>query len=274
MADERKLRPFILRWRAAVLNSVEPASMKLALLALAEFANPDGSGAIPGFPRLAAMTSQSEKTCSRAFHDANGRWFTRREVKLTGKSWRAYDYTLKLPDAVDTVSARSREGADTMTGANAGRSGHLEQKVRTFELEGAVTVSTVLGRAPRKSTKGKKRVSNGMTYQEWNDSPVEGEELIPEGHHVFAYADRVGLPREFLELCWHAFTQRYRDDDKARYRDWGTHFRKAVEGNWYSLWFIDAEGRYQLTTKGKQADIYHDTGIQGRAGTDIFAGAR
>lgn len=261
MSDERKQRPFILRWRAAVMNSAEPASTKLALLALAEFANPDGGGAIPGFPRLAAMTSQSEKTCRRAFEDANGRWFSREAVKLAGKDWRAYSYTLKLPEGADTMTARSREGADTVTGPNPGRCGHSGEMVRTLAPEGAVTVSTVLGRAPRKSTKEKKR-SQGMTFQEWEASMTD-DVLIPNDHHVFAYAERVGLPRSFLELCWHVFMKRYQEDGKARYSDWRSHFRNAAENNWYHLWWIDGEGQYQLTTKGRQADIFHRTGIQG-----------
>lgn len=272
MGNERRQRPFILRWRSSVLNSAEPSSVKLSLLALAEFANPDGSGAIPGFPKLAAMTSQSEKTCRRAFDEVDGRWFTRRPVKLSGKNWRAYEYALKLPEGADTTTARNREGADTTTGPDAGRCGHLEPKVRTFEPEGADTVSTVLGRAPRKSTKEEKQASppkgskrktkSRITYPEWAEAKHSDDVLIPPEHHVFRYAEKVGIPDDFLDLAWRCFRERYQNDERTTYADWGQTFRNAVEGNWYGLWWIDSEGQYVLTTKGKQADIFHQTKIQ------------
>src|SRR3546814_13684790 len=73
-----------------------------------------------------------------------------------------------MPEGADTVTARNREGADTVTGANPGRSGQSSHKVRTLTPEGAVTVSTVLGKAPRKSTKEGKRTRAPLrTMGEW-----------------------------------------------------------------------------------------------------------
>lgn len=83
---------------------------------------------------------------------------------------------------------------------------------------------------------------------------AQGEAPIPEGDPVFAYAEDVGIPREFLALAWGEFKHRYSQPEAKRYRDWRAVFRKAVRGNWLKLWWLDAgSGVYALTTVGEQA---------------------
>ena len=81
-----------------------------------------------------------------------------------------------------------------------------------------------------------------------------GVKAVPEGDPVFAYAQRVGIPAEFLDLAWQAFKRRYVEQypDK-RYRDWRRVFRNAVEGNWLRLWYVHPQSGYALTTVGVQA---------------------
>lgn len=248
-----------------MLNSSEPSSTKLTLLALAEHASPAGRECYPGVDTLARQTSLGERTCRRALDTAEGRWFTRVPMKFAGRDWRGYSYQLRLPDGAVTVTGPRREVAVTVTGPQDASCGHPEPEVRSLTPRAAVMVTDDLGKAPRKSTKGKKP-SPKVTFSQWMSSIPEDEQPIPPDHHVFDYATRVGLPVDYLELCWLVFMQRYQDDGKARYADWRTHFRKAAEGNWYGLWWIDADGAYLLTTKGKQADLFHRTGIQTTAG--------
>jgi uncharacterized protein YdaU (DUF1376 family) len=99
--------------------------------------------------------------------------------------------------------------------------------------------------------------SRKTTFTAWIESLPEGQDAIPETHHVFAYADRVKIPRTFLDLAWIAFERRYSSDPK-RYTDWPAVFRKAVEANWYHLWFMRPDGSYELTTAGRQLAV--DTG--------------
>lgn len=80
---------------------------------------------------------------------------------------------------------------------------------------------------------------------------------IPDGHPVFAYADKVALPRDFLALQWVEFKDRYQLPDAKRYKDWRTVFLKSVKGNWFKLWFVGADGQYALTTVGQQAQRSH-----------------
>lgn len=84
-----------------------------------------------------------------------------------------------------------------------------------------------------------------------------GRKPIAEDDGVFAYAEQVGIPIEFLRLHWLEFKARYGLPDAKRYKDWPTVHRKSVRGNWFRLWFIDAQGSVMLTTVGEQAKRVH-----------------
>ena len=90
-----------------------------------------------------------------------------------------------------------------------------------------------------------------------DDCRSSGTTPIPDGHPVFAYADKVALPRDFLALQWVEFKDRYQLPDAKRYKDWRTVFLKSVKGNWFKLWFVGADGQYALTTVGQQAQRSH-----------------
>lgn len=82
-----------------------------------------------------------------------------------------------------------------------------------------------------------------------------GENLIPVDDAVFAYADRIGLPHDFVALAWRWFKARYADKQQTGVRGWRQTFRNAVEGNWPKFWFPTEDGSWQLTTAGKQAKL-------------------
>jgi hypothetical protein len=86
-----------------------------------------------------------------------------------------------------------------------------------------------------------------------------GEQPIPNEDPVFAYAEKIGLPVEFLALQWDEFKDRYRKKEK-RYKDWRQHFGNSVRGNWFKLWYADQVGQYALTTQGIQAQRAHKEG--------------
>lgn len=84
-----------------------------------------------------------------------------------------------------------------------------------------------------------------------------GQKAIPEGHAVFGYAAKVGIPDDFLRLHWLEFKDRYTMPDAKRYKSWPTVFQKSVQGNWFHLWFAANDGSYALTTVGQQAQRNH-----------------
>ena len=90
-----------------------------------------------------------------------------------------------------------------------------------------------------------------------DDCRSSGATPIPEDDPVFAYADKVKLPRDFLRLQWVEFKERYQLPDAKKYKSWTTVFLKSVKGNWFKLWFVGADGQYALTTVGQQAQRSH-----------------
>jgi len=80
-----------------------------------------------------------------------------------------------------------------------------------------------------------------------------GEEAIPADDAVFAYAQRIGLPADYVALAWAWFKVRYADKKQAGVRGWRQTFRNAVEGNWPKYWYAEDAGGWGLTTAGKQA---------------------
>ena len=106
-----------------------------------------------------------------------------------------------------------------------------------------------------KAEKPKRSAVGLLTYLQ--SCKQSGKKPIAEGDAVFAYADQVGIPLEYLRLHWLEFKARYGLPDAKRYKDWPAVHRKSVRGNWFRLWFIDAQGNVMLTTVGEQAKRVH-----------------
>ena len=156
-------------------------------------------------------------------------------------------------------TARSRSESDRVT-----RDTTVTHPVATDESQRSAPVSSVSStpvpvpeeeqdqKTPPTPPTGGKRAQ--LTFTAWIKSVPAGTDAIPPDHHVFAYADRIGISREFLDLAWMAFERRYAAT-KKRYTDWPRVFRNAVEGNWAKLWFLRPDGGYDLTTVGRQLQL-------------------
>lgn len=96
------------------------------------------------------------------------------------------------------------------------------------------------------------------TFNTWlADAKAQGEKAISEYRPVWDYAKRVGLDPDWIEIAWIKFRERYGSDPNhksKRYIDWRRVFLRAVEDNWFGLWWAK-EGAFQLSTTGQQADI-------------------
>jgi hypothetical protein len=92
-----------------------------------------------------------------------------------------------------------------------------------------------------------------VTLGEWI-AELDGADAVPPGDPIFAYADRIDLPSDFLELAWLAIKHRYTEIQPTKaYTDWRAVFRRAVRENWMNLWYADPAGGFRLTTPGTQA---------------------
>jgi hypothetical protein len=96
-----------------------------------------------------------------------------------------------------------------------------------------------------------------LSFAEWIETcKTSGERPVPESDPVFEYAEKAGLPLDYIVLHWKEFKERYATDGK-RYKDWRAVYRKSVRGNWFRLWFFNADGVCTLTTQGQQANRIH-----------------
>lgn len=116
--DEPRERPFILQWRSAVLNSSLTSTQKLCLLVLAEWAELDGSDCFPAMESVAQKAGVNEKTVRRALDATEPLGWFRRQHRHSTKGWKHFQYTLSLPVAADTRSARSSVAPDNESGTN------------------------------------------------------------------------------------------------------------------------------------------------------------
>lgn len=114
--------------------------------------------------------------------------------------------------------------------------------------------------APKKEKKPREKREE-VTLKTWLETiKAKGEMALPPEHEVFAYAEKIKLPEEFIVLAWQVFKKDYTTDEKMklkRYALWRVHFLKAIKGNWLRLWWVDPQGAYLLTTKGLQAKVEH-----------------
>lgn len=84
----------------------------------------------------------------------------------------------------------------------------------------------------------------------------KGEKAIPDDDPVFDFADKAGIPDEWLRIVWREFAARYSDGSK-RYKDWRKTFRNAVRGNWFKVWYCGEDGKLALTSQGRVLDMAH-----------------
>lgn len=79
---------------------------------------------------------------------------------------------------------------------------------------------------------------------------AKGEKPIPDDDPIFDYAEKVGLPFEYLSLAWGWFKDQMAGKRKT---DWRAHFRNAVKGNWPKYWYPTDDGGWRLSPAGEQA---------------------
>ena len=87
-----------------------------------------------------------------------------------------------------------------------------------------------------------------------------GEKPISEYKPLLEYAEGVGLPMEFIQLCWNVFKREHLPEgtkEARKQKDWRRHFLNYVEKGYYKLWFFKPDGACELTSVGKQAQQFH-----------------
>ena len=95
---------------------------------------------------------------------------------------------------------------------------------------------------------------SAVELQTWIDSLPADEQPIPGDDPIIDYAEKVGIPYDYLLLAWEEFRERMAG---KRQKDWRAHYRNAVRANWFKLWWMRDGGECALTTQGEQAKRRH-----------------
>jgi phage replication O-like protein O len=96
-----------------------------------------------------------------------------------------------------------------------------------------------------------------MTFSDWlADCKAKDVDAIPKDDPIFAYADDLGLPIDFVRYAWLEFRRKYQKNSK-KYKSWPQVFGNAVRENWYGLWYGGDGEPFGLTTRGKQVKSEH-----------------
>lgn len=132
----------------------------------------------------------------------------------------------------------------------------MSQQVTVSKGEGEVKGELTTSPIPPDGGKPSRKTSAIALPTFLANCKTEGCKPIPANSPVIAYAKSAGIPDDFLRLQWCEFKDRYADGSK-RYKDWRAVFGKSVRGNWFRLWFAEADGTYKLTTTGLQAENTH-----------------
>lgn len=98
-----------------------------------------------------------------------------------------------------------------------------------------------------------------IVFKTWLENmKSRGEKPISAYPPVWEHAKAVGLDPDWIQIAWAKFCDRYLCDPQyaaKRYIDWRRHFLNAIEGNWFNLWRAADDGKFCLTTVGRQADL-------------------
>jgi len=96
----------------------------------------------------------------------------------------------------------------------------------------------------------KPKGAGAIELQTWIDSLPADQNAITDADPIYAYADSIGLPDEYITLAWLWFKAAMVGKRK---KDWRAHFRNAVRNGWPKYWWPTDDGGWRLSPAGEQA---------------------
>ncbi len=111
--------------------------------------------------------------------------------------------------------------------------------------------------AHAQSTKSKGKKSEDLHLADWLEQERQaGRRAISDYKAVWDFADKAGIPREWVESGWIYFKRMFVDDPNystKTQKDWRACFLNYVRRGWLHIWEVDrATGQYRLTLAGIQ----------------------
>jgi len=114
--ETEKSRPFVARWRDAVLSAEGPAKplTRLVLLALAKYMSGSGQNCWPSVEMIGTDTALAKRSVLRHLAEAEqAGWISVGTRGVNGQGWRRNAYTPTLPNGGDSGAPRPMQGGAT-----------------------------------------------------------------------------------------------------------------------------------------------------------------
>lgn len=229
------------------------------LLAMADIAHDDGTHCYPSVALIAWKTGYSDRQVQRIIHSLADRKILNAVGHINGGRARAVEYNIDLTkgDKKSPFRKMERVTSETQKGDISDVKGDiLSVKGDTAMSPDSYNHRTIIEPSPLPPSGEKPAKKNAIALQTFIDHcKTTNEKVIPENDSVFTYATEVGIPPNFVYLCWREFVDRHKESGK-RYKDWRQAFRSYVRGNYYRLWYA-RDGTIELTTQGVLAKRKH-----------------
>lgn len=233
-------------------DSALPAGRKFVLLALCDRAGEDGGQCYPSVKWICRRCSMSERTVQGHLADLERDGVVAREKKHGHRNtytvfedrirdWQPTPAESAPPQNLRVSPPQNLQDTPAESAPNP-----------SDNHQTATDIPDLAGLNPKKL--------GSVTLRRYLQVCIGlGVEAVADDDPVFAYAQAIQLPEDFLRLAWEVFHAKYINTDKKQSR-WPQKFRNAVEGNWLKLWY-EAEGSWHLTTAGKQAKLAYGKAI-------------
>lgn len=247
-------------WRQSILDSGLRPTTRHVLLTLSCYINDAGQSAYPSTITLAQKTGLSERAVITNLHEAaKAGWLKIRKHGFGGQKWARNEYYPTTPTGdFDTEGAepasvpKKEKKKKALNLLPEGTEPNDKKALNEVPTNRPVEPTSELSnKAPRKKRAASS--DDGVIFDDWMAGlKASGQKPIPEGHAVFTYADEIGLPIEYVRLCWLKFKQKF-SGAKKKYVDWAAAFHVYVRENYLKVWFHDAANDcWKLTTAGIQ----------------------
>lgn len=100
--------------------------------------------------------------------------------------------------------------------------------------------------------KRKRRGGEGQTMREYGEACAAADlPTIPNDSAVWAWAESVEVPTDFVWIAWLLFEDKY-DANPKRYSSWPRAFLDHLKQGWIRAWRFTADGQCVLTDAGLQ----------------------
>lgn len=233
----------------------------LVMLALADRADDEGGSLFPSVPTIAKKTRLSERQVQRILRNLEDEGWVSVVGNHKGGAGMSRRYQMNVQKLTESDPNLATKKGDILSPLEEKKGDILSKRV-TFATEKGDThvtqyiIDTSVNTSDSQKLSDKPKKSKPQitlkTYLE--NCKAENRQAVESNDSIFGYAESIGLPIEFLYLCWEVFKRDFSDPSKKQ-KDWPAHFRNCVRGNWKKLWWLNANNQFELTTVGRQAQL-------------------